>query len=105
MAALLGKASLVVLLSDFETHPLAALEAIALGRPLLVADTSGLGELAEQGLARAVSPDAVPEVIAGAMVEELERPLVRPDVALPTWDDCAAGLLRLYAEITAGRPR
>ena len=55
MAALLGRVSLVVLLSDFETHPLVALEAAAAGRRLLVADGSGLGELADNGLARSVA--------------------------------------------------
>ena len=29
-------------MSEFETHPLAVIEALALGRPALVADTSGL---------------------------------------------------------------
>ena len=42
MAALLRRVSLVVLLSEFETHPLVALEAAAAGRRLLVADRGGL---------------------------------------------------------------
>jgi glycosyltransferase involved in cell wall biosynthesis len=105
MATRLVAVSLVVLLSDFETHPLAALEALALDRPLLVSDTSGLGELAEQGVARSVSLDAGPEVVAEAMVAELDHPLVRGDVRLPTWDECAEGLLGLYQEIAAGGRR
>lgn len=105
LAARLGGAALVVLLSDFETHPLAALEALALGRPLLVADTSGLGELAEQGLARAVPPGSPPSVVADAMIEALERPLPRGDLRLPTWDDCAGGLMDLYEEVVKGSRR
>ena len=41
--------ALVVLFSEYETHPLAVLEALSLGRPALVADTSGLSELARTG--------------------------------------------------------
>ena len=51
MATLLGGVSLVVLMSEFETHPLVALEAAAAGRRLLVADAGGLGEIAEDGFA------------------------------------------------------
>jgi glycosyltransferase involved in cell wall biosynthesis len=103
MARRLAQADVVVLLSDFETHPIAALEAIALGRPLVVASGSGLGELAERGLARAVAADAPPELIASAILRELRDPLVRSPVVLPTWDDCAAALLALYGRILGGR--
>lgn len=99
MAALLRRVSLVVLLSDFETHPLVALEAAAAGRPLLVADRGGLAELAEDGVARAVSPEEAPQVVAQAIVEELTSPGKRPAPQLTSWDDCAAALLELYRSI------
>jgi glycosyltransferase involved in cell wall biosynthesis len=104
MARRLSEVDLVVLLSDYETNPLAALEAISVGRPLLVASGSGLGELAQRGLARAIDPELAPELAAQAIVRELREPLSRPPVTLPTWDDCAAGLLALYQRV-AGRPR
>jgi glycosyltransferase involved in cell wall biosynthesis len=104
MARRLAQVDLVVLLSDFETHPIAALEAIALGRPLLVASGSGLGDLAQRGLARAIDPQLEPRAAAAAIVRELRDPLERPAVTLPTWDDCAAKLLELYRHI-AGRAR
>jgi glycosyltransferase involved in cell wall biosynthesis len=100
MASLLRKTSLVVLLSEYETHPLVALEAAAAGRPLLVADLAGLGEVAKKGLARAVSPGAPAETIGDAIVEELERPREeRPRPQLTSWDDCATALLDLYRTI------
>ena len=68
MARELSKAALVVLFSEFETHPLAVLEAISLGRPVLVADTSGLGELAQKGLARAIPLESTSDQIADAVV-------------------------------------
>lgn len=99
MAALLRRVSLVVLLSEFETHPLVALEAAAAGRRLLVADRAGLAELAEEGLARAVSPDEPPGVIGGAILEELARPQPERVPRLTTWDECAARLMDLYRSL------
>ena len=104
MAALLRRPSLVVLLSEFETHPLVALEAAAAGRRLLVADRGGLAELAEEGLARAVSPDAPPSAVAEAILEELGRPSDGRQVpSLPSWEECCKGLLELYASVGVTR--
>lgn len=103
MARRLSQVDLVVLLSDFETHPIAALEAISVGRPLLVGTGSGLGDLAKQGLSRAIDPQAPPAEAAAAMIRELRDPLQRPPVKLPTWDDCAVRLLELYRGIIGGR--
>jgi glycogen synthase len=103
MAALLGRAALVALLSDYETHPIAALEALALGRPVLVTHTSGLGELADRGHARSVPLGSSPAQIASAMLEQLRRPLAPASIELPSWDDCATQLLQLY-HMTLGRP-
>jgi glycosyltransferase involved in cell wall biosynthesis len=105
MARELSKASLVVLLSEYETQPAAVLEALALGRPALVADTSGLSELAQRGLARAVPLESTPEDIAAAVLEELERPHVTAPPDLPTWDDCASALLGLYRSVLGKRRR
>ena len=99
MATELSQAALFVLLSEFETHPIAVLEAISLGVPALVADTSGLSELSEQGLARSISLKSSSQEIAYAVLEQLENPLIPPTIALLTWDDCALGLLNLYREI------
>lgn len=102
MAQLLQGTHLVVSMSDFETHPLAALEAAAAHRPLVVADTSGLSELAEQGLARAVAADASSRCIADAILAELDSPFSPPSFELTSWDECAAQLLALYREIACG---
>lgn len=99
MADTLAEASLVTLMSEFETHPLAVIEAVSLRRPALVADTSGLRELAEQGLARAIPLASSAHDIAEAAVEELRNPHVVPAVDLPTWDDCADGVLSVYHEV------
>jgi glycosyltransferase involved in cell wall biosynthesis len=99
MAAHLASASLVVLLSEYETHPIAILEALALGCPALVANNSGLGELCDQGLTRGIALNSTPDQIATAVVEQLRRPLIPGKIDLPSWDDCGEGLLHLYNEI------
>lgn len=103
MARELSKAGLVVLFSEYETHPISILEAVSLGRPALVADTSGLSELARKGLAQALPLASTSSQIAQAIVEQLVRPQKPSEVNLPTWDDCAAGLLSLYNSIAAER--
>ncbi len=99
MAHELASASLVVLLSEYETHPIAILEALALGRPALVADTSGLSELCEQGLATGIPLNSTSTQVASAVLEQLRSPMIPEMIDLPSWDDCAEGLLNLYTEI------
>lgn len=105
MAEEIGRVALVVLLSEYETQPLAILEAVALGRPVLVANTSGLTELAERGLAVAVPLDSGPDDLAAAVIRQLESPNVPPTTPLPTWDDCTDSLLRLYDQVLTAQGR
>jgi glycosyltransferase involved in cell wall biosynthesis/GT2 family glycosyltransferase len=99
MAELLGGISVVVLMSEFETHPLVALEAAAAGCRLVVADASGLAEIAADGFARAVPLDAAPAEVAGAVAVELDEPPQTKRPNLTSWDECAASLLELYRSL------
>jgi glycogen synthase len=99
LAARLSAVDVVVLMSEFETHPLAVLEALALGRPAVVADTSGLSELAAEGHARAVPLNCDPGVLAAAVLAEVERPTRSEGLVLPSWDDCAAAHHALYESV------
>jgi glycosyltransferase involved in cell wall biosynthesis len=103
MADRLSGASLGVMLSTFETQPLAALEAASLGVPLVVANNSGLAEIAERGLARGVELDDPPAAHAAAMVEQIRRPPAPAMVRLPSWDACAGSLAGLYRSVLAER--
>jgi glycosyltransferase involved in cell wall biosynthesis len=96
MASVLSGAKLVILLSDYESQGMAVLEALALGRPALVADTSSLRELVELGLVRATPLGSTAEEVAAAVLDQLRQPLIPSNVALPTWDACATELLALY---------
>ncbi len=101
MAAALAGASLVALLSEYEANPVAVMEALALRRRVLVADTSGLSELARRGLARAIPLASTGPVIAAAIEEQLSTP-PPTDFQLPTWDECASRLVDVYRQALAG---
>jgi glycosyltransferase involved in cell wall biosynthesis len=88
-------------LSEYETQPLAALEALSAGCRLVVADTPGLRQLAAQGLARAVELDSPPADVAAAILAELDSPPLPEPPPLPTWDDCANALANLYRSVAA----
>jgi glycosyltransferase involved in cell wall biosynthesis len=104
MAEQLAQAALVALLSDYEAHPVAIMEALALRRSVLVADTSGLRELAERGWARAIALGSTPEAIAEAVVASMAAPCpLPPDFRLPTWDDCTHQIQAIYRTIVEGR--
>jgi glycosyltransferase involved in cell wall biosynthesis len=97
MAETLAQATLVTLLSEYEAHPIAVMEALALKRPVLVSDTSGLKELADQGFARAISLSSSPEEIALAVRLQIEEPIApATGFALPTWEDCVDQLRMIY---------
>ncbi|HEV3225412.1 MAG TPA: glycosyltransferase [Acidimicrobiales bacterium] len=100
MRSLLAATSLVVSLSDFETQPLAALEALAAGVALVVADTSGLRELADDGLAHAIPLGSEPAEVAAAILGELDADRDVPEITVSSWDDCATSLLELYREVS-----
>lgn len=102
MAALLSRAALVTLMSEYEAHPISVIEALAMRRPVLVADTSGLSEFARMGQARAIPLNSTPDEVAAAIVQQITDPLVAPEVELPSWDDCAASVLRVYRSILTG---
>jgi glycosyltransferase involved in cell wall biosynthesis len=105
MAKVLGQATVVALLSEYESHPIAVLEAVALHRPVLVASTSGLKELAEQQLVRAIPSTSSPADVARAVIQQIEHPHIPPaSFYLPTWDDCASQLRDIY-QMTINRSK
>ena len=101
MARTLASASVVVALSAYESHGVAIMEAVALGRPALVSNTSALLELSERGLTRSIPLEASDEALAAAIIGELRDPITPSDSDLPSWDSCATQLHFLYCRAVA----
>lgn len=98
MGAALRSADLVALMSDYEAHPLAVMEALAVGRPVVVTDDTGLHDLVEDGLATGVPRGSRPAALAAIFDEVLRTPHHGTAMKLPTWDQCAARLIEVYRE-------
>ena len=98
LGKVVSDADIVCLLSEYEAHPVAVMEALGTGTPALIADTSGLTELGAAGLATTIALDASEDDIATAVLKITTAPRADPP-ALPTWDDCAGQLAALYREI------
>ena len=98
MARALASASVVTLLSEYEANPVSVMEALSLHRRVLVADTSGLSELAHRGWARAIPISSTDEQVAQAILKLLATP-APTNFELPTWDACAAQLVQVYREV------
>ncbi|MGY4708624.1 glycosyltransferase family 4 protein [Mycolicibacterium sp. CBM1] len=98
MGTVVANADVVCLLSEYEAHPVAVMEAIGTGSKALVADTSGLSELGRAGLVTTIPLDASADQIAAAALAVAAAPRPAPP-HVPTWDDCAAQLHRLYQEV------
>jgi glycosyltransferase involved in cell wall biosynthesis len=99
-AGRLRQAALGVLLSDFETHPLAAIEVVGLGVPLLVGeDGAGLSEIVAKGQARGIDNGAEPAVHAAAMAALIADPPPAQTVEVLDWDQVVNRLEELYASV------
>jgi glycosyltransferase involved in cell wall biosynthesis len=101
MARALSRATVVSLLSDYESHPVAVMEALAVGRPVIALDNSGVHELVTRGLVHGLPDDAAAEAVAAALFAQLENPCP-PVTELPTWDGCAREVAEVYRRVLAG---
>jgi glycosyltransferase involved in cell wall biosynthesis len=100
LGKLVADADVFCLLSDYESQGIAVMEALGAGTKALVTDTSALSELGRAGLATTISLDAPAEQIAAAALAIAAAPRIAPP-AIPSWDECAGRLHRLYQEVTA----
>ena len=100
MGKLVADADVFCLLSEYESHPVAVMEAVGVGTKALVADTSGLSELGRAGLATTIPLEASAEQIAAAALAIAAAPTHAPP-ASPDWDNCAEQLHLLYREVAA----
>jgi len=100
MARILSSAALVVLLSEYEAHPIAVMEALACGARVLVTNGSGLADLVEDGLVSAVEMDATDEVVAERVWTQMRREREERPIQLPSWEACVCSLEAIYRAVT-----
>ncbi|NNN20987.1 MAG: glycosyltransferase family 4 protein [Acidimicrobiales bacterium] len=97
--SLIGSANLMVLLSDYEAHPVSILEACALGVPSLVLDSTGLHDLVKDDFAYPVASKAASYEIATRVKEILKSKLLQKGPAQLTWDNTVDKMLEIYEEV------
>jgi glycosyltransferase involved in cell wall biosynthesis len=105
--AVIGAADAVVMPSQSEGLPLAALEALAAGVPLVATDVRGLRELLTDGVDALLVPPGRPEAMADALRRALfDRELrerlaegARATAGRYSGEAMVAGYLRLYEEL------
>ena len=68
----LARAEIAVLPSDWENFPHAAVEALAVGTPLVATAVGGVGEIVVDGVNGLLVPPGSPEALAGALKRVLE---------------------------------
>jgi glycosyltransferase involved in cell wall biosynthesis len=98
MAEALGTAGALACMSEYESHPVAVMEALALGIPTVGLDKAGTSDLVAEGLVTGVPEKATAHDVAAALVAALEARNGGVPATLPTWDTAAAELARVYSE-------
>jgi glycosyltransferase involved in cell wall biosynthesis len=99
MGECVARAGVMALLSDYEAHPVAVMEALTARRPAVVSRTSGLTELAELGWAVGVDPAAGAEETARAIERQLDDPVLPDPAVLPTWETCVTAVVDVYDSV------
>ena len=102
MATAMAEASVIAALSDYEAHPVAVMEALSVGRPVVGYDIAGIGDLVADKLVQGVAPGAPPATVAEQLLAAMSDPVPVALPDLPTWDTSASELGQLYLS-TAGR--
>ena len=96
MATTLAESSVVAALSDYEAHPVAVMEALSVGRPVVGYDIAGVGELFAGGWIRGVPRGAPAAVVGQELVKAMSSPSLVDPAQLPSWDSCADQLAHVY---------
>jgi glycosyltransferase involved in cell wall biosynthesis len=100
MGALVRSADVSVLLSEYEAHPVAVMEALAEGVEVVVSANSGMTELGRDGLVTTIDLAVTDEELARVLLEAARSNRWGDGPpTLQSWDDCADALAALYREV------
>lgn len=107
MASTLASSAVFAALSDYEAHPVAVMEALTLGVPVVGTDTAGVADLVEDGVVRGVPKDASPQSTAAVLLDAMRAGRPAPGAFdLPTWEGAVEQLVDTYRSVAAaGGPR
>lgn len=106
MAVELSSAAVLAAFSDYEAHPVAVMEALTLGVPVVGYDIAGIADLVEDGVVVGLTPGAPPGVAARALANSMDadrEPGSAVALDLPTWEDSAERLAEVYVRAAAAR--
>jgi len=111
MAGELAAASVMAALSSYEAHPVAIMEAVTMGLPVVGFDVAGTGDLVQDGLVRGLPTGATDDEVAAALLTALQevqaggpRRHTPVAVVLPTWETSADALAALYDDVLGRTP-
>ena len=104
LGALLGACDVFALMSDYEGHPIAVLEALAAGCKVVVSSSPGLDELAAYENVDTLDTSAGPDELADLLKSAAAKPRGSAPV-LPSWDECVEELLDLYRQVVSSSGR
>jgi glycosyltransferase involved in cell wall biosynthesis len=104
MATTLAESNVVAALSDYDAHPVAVMEALSVGRPVVGYDIAGMGELSAAGWVHGVPRDASVAAVARELVKAMSFPSLVDHLQLPSWDSCAEQLAHVYLSALAIAP-
>jgi glycosyltransferase involved in cell wall biosynthesis len=96
MATALAESSAVAALSDYEAHPVAVMEALTVGRPVVGYDIAGVGELIAEGWVRGVPYRAAASDVAKEIIDMMGSVSLVDSAKIPSWDSCADQLADVY---------
>lgn len=100
LAGALVASALIISMSKWETHPMAVIEAAALGCNIAVCNLSpGMQDLVDEGLARPLDNGLDDAALAAEMRSSLEVPHVPITTHLLTWDQSVDASEQLYEHL------
>jgi len=100
----IASSNVFVLPSEHECYGIVAAEAIVMGIPTVVANSTALSEFVENGLAFGIDTPVTPQRIAGTLYEVLSKPQIRKNCSFQdkilSWDEVVNQVEQLYLDVS-----
>jgi len=94
-----ARAKLFILVSEYESFGIAAVEAIAMGIPTVVNNASALVEFVKSNAAVGIDPPITADKVADAIIKAMNFKPINVRDKLITWDEVANRIEKLYKEL------